>query len=200
VTERRRLVPTLLALLMAVACSGTHEGKALDRGPGFVPPPPPPPLIRLARAGTEACPGRCPKYSIDIDVDGDVTYSGVLNVKTIGQRTDHMSVEALRQLRTVMARVRQTKLPAERCACGCDGKAPTVTLTVWEKRAPRTLAYDEGCERVPHPFRVLEGSVDELVGIEKWIGTIQERRLCFEEQRDCTQFGTPEPIAPDGGR
>jgi hypothetical protein len=47
---------------------------------------------------------------------------------------------------------------------------------------------------------VLEGSLDELVGVEKWIGTIQQCRLCFEEQRDCTEFGTPEPPHPDGGR
>jgi hypothetical protein len=191
-----------LLLLALVACSGAHEGKAMDRGPGFVPPKPPPPLVRLARAGTGACPGRCPNYSLEIDVDGNVAYAGVLNVKTIGPATGFMSLEALRQLRTVMAKVRQVKLPNERCACGCNKDAPTVALTVWEKHVPRTVAYEEGCESVPHPIRVLEGSVDELVGVDRWIGTIQQRRLCFEEQRDCAGFGTPEPIEPepDGGR
>jgi len=199
VTERRRIAPTLLLLLAVVACSGPHEAIAIDRGPGFVPPKPPPSLIRLERSGTAACAGRCPTYSIDIDVDGAVTYAGVVNVKTIGQRIDHLSLEALQQLRTVMAKARQAKLP-ERCACGCAKTAPIVTMTLWEKRTPRTVAYEEGCERVPHPLRVLEGSVDELVGVERWIGTIQQRRLCFEEQRDCTDFGTPEPARPDGGR
>jgi len=200
VTERRRLAPTLLLLIASLACSGAHEVVTIDRGPGFVPPKPPPSLIRLARAGTEACAGRCPTYSVDIDVDGGVTYTGVVHVKTIGQRTDHLSVEALQQLRTVMAKARPAKLPAERCACGCVKDAPIVTMTLWEKRTPRTVAYEEGCERVPHPLLVLEGAVDELVGTDRWIGTIQQRRLCFEERRDCTEFGTPEPPRPDAGR
>jgi hypothetical protein len=190
----------LLLLLASVTCSGAHEAKAIDRGPGFVPPTPPPPLIHLERSAKGTCPGRCPTYSVDVDVDGGVTYVGIRNVKTIGKRIDQLSPAALRQLRTVMAKARQAKLPTERCACGCVENAPTVALTVWERRAPRTIAYEEGCERVPHPFRVLEGSLDELVGVEKWIGTIQQRRLCFEEQRDCTEFGTPEPPRPDGGR
>jgi hypothetical protein len=194
------LGPRLLVLLASITGSGGHEAKAVDRGPGFVPPTPPPSLIRLERAATGTCPGPCPIYSVDVNVDGAVTYTGVRNVKTIGQRTDQLSPEALRQLRTVMAKVRPVKLPTERCACGCVENTPTVMLTVWEKRAPRTIAYEEGCERVPHAFRVLEGSLDELVGVEKWIGTIQQRRLCFEEQRDCSGFGTPEPARPDGGR
>jgi Domain of unknown function (DUF6438) len=197
VAERWRLVPTVLLLVASAACSGTHGITAIDRGPGFVPPPT---LIRLARAGTEACAGRCPTYSVEVDVDGDVTYAGVVNVKTIGQRTDHMSVEALQQLRTVMAKARPSKLPTERCACGCVKDAPIVTLTLWERRVPRTVAFEDGCERVPHPLRVLAGSLDELVGTDRWIGTIQQRRLCFEEQRDCTDFGTPEPARPDSGR
>jgi hypothetical protein len=197
VAERWRSGPLLL-LLATFACSGAQESKPMDRGPGFVvPKPAPPPLIRLVRGGTGACPGRCPTYSVDVDVDGDVAYAGVINVKTIGPATGHINVAALQQLRTLMAKARQAKFPPDRCACGCVKDAATVSLTTWEKHAPRTVAYDEGCERAPHAVRVLEESVDELVGVEQWIGTIQQRRLCFEEQRDCTNFGTPEP---DGGR
>jgi hypothetical protein len=200
VTERRRTAPLVVLLLASLACRSAVEAPPIDRGAGFVPPKPPAPLIRLERGSTGACPGRCPTYSIDVDVDGDVTYTGIVHVKTIGQRTDRLSREALQQLRTVMAKARQAKLPTERCACGCAKDAATVTMTLWEKRAPRTVAYEEGCERAPHPLRVLEGSVDELVGVERWIGTIQQRRLCFEEQRDCAEFGTPAPIGPDAGR
>jgi hypothetical protein len=188
---------TLLLMLATVACSGANEGRAIDRGPGFVPPKVTPPLIRLARGGTGACPGRCPTYSIEVDVDGGVTYTGIVNVKTIGAATGSLSPVGLQQLRTLMAKARQAKFPTERCACGCVKDAATVDLTTWEKRAPRTVAYDEGCERAPHAVRVLEEAVDELVGSERWTGTIQQRRLCFEEQRDCSQFGTPEP---DAGR
>jgi hypothetical protein len=55
---------------------------------------------------------------------------GIRNVKTIGKRIDQLSLAALRQRRTVMAKARQAKLPTERCACGCVDNMPTATLTV----------------------------------------------------------------------
>lgn len=203
VGERRRLAPTLFLLLASVACGGAQNGKAVDRSAGFVRPPPPPPLIRLTRGGSGKCPGLCPTYSVEVDAQGGVAYEGVIHVKTIGPATGALSPEALQQLRTLMATARQTKFPSERCACGCVKDAATVNLTTWEKNAPKTVAYEEGCERAPHAVRVLEAGVDDLVGIDHWIGTIQQRRLCFQEQRDCTGFGTPAPPPPpqpDGGR
>jgi hypothetical protein len=194
--DRRRVGPMLLLMLAFVACSSTKEGKAFDRGAGFAPPVAPP-LIKLARG---ACLGSCPTYSVEVDVDGGVTYAGVIYVKTIGPATGRLSPDALRQLRGLMTKASQAKFPADRCACGCVKDAPTVNLTTWPKGVSKTVSYDEGCERAPHAVRVLEGAVDDLVGIEQWIGTIQQRRLCFEEERDCSEFGTPEPAAPDGGR
>jgi hypothetical protein len=190
----------LLLMLASVACSGAQEGKAIDRGPGFVPPKVTPPLIRLARTAAATCTGLCPTYSVEVDVDGNVTYAGVINVKTIGPATGYVTREGLQQLRTLMAKAIQAKFPTDRCACGCVKDAPTVNLTTWSKHVPKTVTYDEGCERAPHAVRVLEYAVDDLVGIERWIGTIQQRRLCFEEQRDCREFGTPVPPEPDAGR
>ena len=184
-------------MLVSVACSGAQD-KAIDRAAG--PPTVTPTLIRLARAGTGACPGFCPTYSVEVDVDGGVSYAGVINVKTIGPATGRLSPEALQQLRALMAKARQAKLPSDRCACGCVKDAPAVNLTTWDKSVPKTVSYDEGCERVPRAVRVLEDGVVELVGIEQWIGTIQQRRLCFEEHRDCSGFGTPERPEPDAGR
>ncbi len=201
--ERRCGGLTLLLVLASVACSGAQGGKSVDRGPGFVPAAVTPPLIRLVRAGTGTCPGWCPSYSVEVDDDGGVAYAGVIKVKTIGPATGRLSREALQQLRVLMARATFKKFPTDRCACGCVKDAPTVKLTTWDKGLPKTVAYDKGCERAPHAVRVLEDAVDDLVGIERWIGTIQQRRLCFQEQRDCSEFGTPEPpppAEPDGGR
>jgi hypothetical protein len=205
VTERRRSRFTALLLLALVACGGAactdaHEGKAIDRGPGIVPPKVTPSLIRLERTGATSCPSWCPTYSVEIDVEGGVTYTGVLHVKTIGPAAGHVDQDGMQRIRTLMAKARQARFPKERCACGCVKDASMVTLTTWEKGAARTVAYDEGCENAPHAVRVLEGSVDELVGVERWTGTIQQRRLCFEEERDCAEFGTPQAVGPDGGR
>ncbi|HEY2731300.1 MAG TPA: DUF6438 domain-containing protein [Polyangia bacterium] len=173
-----------LASLAAVACGGANGSHAFDRGAGFVPPKPPRPLIRLARAG--ACPKWCPTYSVDVDVDGGVTYSGGSNVMTIGPATGRLSPEALGQLRAVMSKASQAKMPSQKCACGCATNTPYVYLTTWDKDPPRTVMYEEGCESAPHAIRVLEDAVDDLAGVERWIGTVQQRRLCFEEQRDCS--------------
>jgi hypothetical protein len=137
---------------------------------------------------------------VEVDVQGGVTYSGVVDVKTIGPATGQLDPAAVERLVALIAKERQAKFPPQHCACGCVKDAPMVNLTTWDKNAPKTVAYDEGCERTPHAVRVLEAAVDELVGIERWIGTIQQRRLCFEEQRDCTGFGIPVPPAPDAGR
>jgi hypothetical protein len=193
---------TLLLVLAFAACSGAQGGKVLDRGPEVVAPKVPP-LIKLERGTTGACPARCPQYSLEIDVEGRVAYDGVLNVKTIGPATGQLSQEAVQQLRTLMAKARQAGFPTDRCACGCMEDVASVKLTTWEKKAPRTVAYHDACDRVPHAVRVLEAAVDDLAGIEHWIGTIQQRRLCFQEQRDCTGFGTPKPPKrpePDAGR
>jgi hypothetical protein len=200
VLESRHSSLALLLVLASGACSGAQSGKAMDRGPGFVPPKPPAPLIRLARAGTGACPGRCPTYSVEVDVDGGVAYEGLVNVKRIGRASGQLSAEAVKQLRTLVAKAQKAKFPTERCACGCVKDVPTVSLTTWDKGAATTVAYDEGCERAPRAVRVLEEGVDEQVGVERWTGTIQERRMCFEEQRDCAEFDPARPVEPDAGR
>jgi|SRR5882672_3222474 len=181
---------TLLLTLALVACGSAHGDKTFDRGTGFVPPRAKPPLVRLARAG--ACPRWCPTYSVDVDVDGGVTYTGGSNVMTVGPAAGHLTPDELRQLRAVMGKASQAKMPTQQCACGCVTNTPVVYLTTWDKIIPRTVMYDEGCEQAPHAIRVLEDAVDDLVGIERWIGTLQQRRLCFEEQRDCSALvGAP---------
>jgi hypothetical protein len=190
----------LLAMLAFAACSGAQGGKPLDLGAGLTPPKTTPPLIRLERGTIGLCPAKCPQYSVEVDVEGGVTYEGVVNVKTIGAATGQLSPEALQQLRTLMAKARQVKFPTDRCACACVEDMASVKLTTWEKKAATTVAYENGCDRVPHATRVLEAAIDDLVGIDLWIGTIQQRRLCFQEQRDCTGFGKPKPPTPDGGR
>jgi hypothetical protein len=199
---------TLLLAVAAFACSGAQQGKTVERGAVMARLEGPAPLIRLARAQVGACPGRCPTYAVEVDVAGGVSYEGVVNVKTIGPAVGQLSTQALEQLRLLMVKASRAKFPTEKCACGCVKDAPVVTLTTWSpsdkgKGAPHTVTYDKGCERTPHATRVLEEAVDDLVGIDRWIGTIQQRRLCFEERRDCSDFGTPEPpppAEPDGGR
>src|SRR5262249_54802095 len=149
----------------AVACSSAQDGKTFDRGAG--PPKPPAPLVRLARAGTGKCPARCPTYSVEIDAEGDLSYAGIVNVKTTGPAAGHLGAEALAQLHTLLGKARQAKFPKERCACGCVADTPVVTLTTWLKSAATTVTYEEGCERVPHPVRVLEEGVDDLVNIDR---------------------------------
>jgi Domain of unknown function (DUF6438) len=95
-------------MLASVACSSAQEGNGIDRGGGFVPSKPPP-LIRLARAGTGACPGLCPTYSVEVDADGGVTYAGAINVKTIGPATGRLSAEDLQELRGLMAKASHAK-------------------------------------------------------------------------------------------
>jgi hypothetical protein len=183
-------------MLAFAACSGAQDRAAALVSPQVVTPP----LIRLERGTIGLCPAKCPQYSVAVDVQGGVTYAGVVNVKTIGAANGQLSPEALTQLRTLMAKAHQAGFPNDRCACGCVEDLASVKLTTWDKDKAKTVAYEDGCDRAPHAVRVLETAVDDLVGIDQWIGTIQQRRLCFQEQRDCTGFGKPKPPEPDAGR
>lgn len=140
-------------------------------------------------------------YSVEVYDDNVVAYSGVANVMTVGPATGALAPDALAKLRATMGRASYAKMPTGRCTCGCRNDTADVNLTTWKKDVPETITYDEGCERAPHDIRVLEDEVDHLVGVEQWIGTVQQRRLCFEEQRDCTGLvGVPAPSERPGDR
>jgi len=136
----------------------------------------------------------CPSYTVEVDIYGGMSYLGGDNVMTHGPASGSLSADALRSLRDAVLRARETRMPPEECACGCVSDPPYVELTTWEKQVPRTVSYDEGCERVPPAIRALELEIDRAVGIERWIGTPEARRACFEEKRDCDALvGIPEP-------
>jgi hypothetical protein len=148
-------------------------------------------LVRLRRTG---CYGWCPEYVVEVGSGGEVTYVGGNNVMTIGPATDELSLDSLRKLDQTVNRAKQAQMPRAECACDCTADAPSVELTTWERQVPRTVVYDRGCEQVPPPIRALELEVDRVVGIQRWIGTEDERRACFEEKRDCKSLvGVPEP-------
>jgi hypothetical protein len=140
-------------------------------------------------------------YSVEVYDDGAVAYSGVGNVMTVGPATGLLAPDALRKLRATIGRASYARMPTGRCACGCRSDTPDVGLTTWDKDVARIATYDEGCEGAPHDIRVLEDEVDHLVGIEQWIGTLRQRRLCFEEQRDCSGLvHVPVPSERPGDR
>lgn len=149
------------------------------------------PLARLERT---LCLGWCPVYAVEIDIDGQVAYKGRDFVMTQGAATGELSDDRLRSLRAAVLRFRQVQMPQEQCACGCVTDVPYVELTTWDKGVPRTVHYDEGCEQVPPAIQALEGEIDRVVDIERWIGTREAQEACFVQQRNCESLvGVPEP-------
>ena len=58
-------------------------------------------------------------------------------------------------------------------------------ITVADGRPPKTIDDYHGCEATPKPIRELEDAIDRIIGIEKWIGKIEERKNCFPGSAAC---------------
>lgn len=178
----------LVFVLASLACRAVRGERGIDcdfHRPGLVAQMANHPLASLRRTG---CFGRCPEYSVAIDVDGTIEYVGRENVMTLGRASRQLSSDALGRLRAAVLAAKQATLPREQCACGCVHDSDDAEVTTWEAGRPRTFYFEPDCERAPPELRALAGEIDHAVEIERWIGTRAEREACFVERRDCSSM------------
>jgi hypothetical protein len=135
-----------------------------------------PPLVSLQR---DRCIGWCPAYRVDIDVDGAVRYEGRGNVCR-DEASDRLTPWKLEALREAITRSNFANLREHCCDCPVNDNA-TTTITVSDPPPAKTVvdaAYP--CPGAPLSISKLADEIDEIVDIERWIGTDEERRTrCF---------------------
>ena len=189
---RRGLLPALTAqvrigslLALGLICAGCAGGRnqlpGCDfRRSGLVARMADHTLVRLRRS---SCYGWCPEYAVEVDISGGVHYVGGSNVMTHGPATWEMSAETLQSLRRAVLLAWRTEMPHAECACGCVTDVPCVELTTWEKEAPWTVYYDQGCEGLPPAIQALELEVDRAVAINRWMDCGSAQGLLRREAR-----------------
>jgi hypothetical protein len=153
------------AVLLAVVLA---SGAGADSAPSD------PVFVRLERDG---CFGSCPMYAIDITRAGVLRYDGRRFVKTTGPAERRLSAAQLRALRAAVVHARFEDIDPRCCDCMDYTDMPTVTVTLTEGGASRTIRDYHGCSATPKRLRTLEEDIDRVVGIDSLIGAPADRRL-----------------------
>jgi hypothetical protein len=168
----------LSVLVAAVACATPRAPESAMRS--LAPPPAEPTglLVRMTRDGR--CFGACPAYSVEVDVSGRVVYRGGYNVLTVGAGTAHLDRAALAALRRAIETAGFRAVSEDCCGCNDMTDMDSLTLTVADGAAPKTISVYHGCKATPASLIALERSIDRIVGTETWIGSLEDRAACFD--------------------
>jgi hypothetical protein len=170
-------VKTPISWMLAVLVAGcaARSGTPPLESPAAAPPMRAP-LVSLQR---DRCIGWCPAYRVDVDVDGAVRYEGHGNVCR-DAASDQLSPWKLAALREAITRSNFAYTREHCCDCPVSD-TPTTTITVSDPPPAKTIvdaAYP--CPGAPLSVSKLADEIDEIVDIERWIGTPEERRIrCF---------------------
>ncbi len=139
-------------------------------------------VVSLERKG---CFGTCPQYKVTVFGDGRVDYVGFQHVKTIGRAETQISASAIAEMKAALAKSRYFYLRSSYgfISDGCsspNADSPTAYTTVQQGKKTKSIKRSDGCSDIPKDSSIkrlvkFELEVDRLVGIEKWIGTPEER-------------------------
>lgn len=171
----RRVAGCLLRLASAATLAGacappSPRAPAADGRPS--PEASPADRISLERG---PCFGTCPVYRVTLDRAGTVTFEGRRFVADTGVSLGSASPGAVDSLFTELAAAGYFDF-AERYVAGepgCERYAtdlPTVVTEVAAGGRIRRIEHDHGCAEAPAALSKLEGTIDEVAGVGRWVG------------------------------
>lgn len=144
-----------LAAVLLAACETSPS--SADTGPV---------TITLQRT---ACFGMCPIYTVSIDGDGQVTYTGQRFVRVTGEQHGQASREDVQALLRAFDAVQFESLQNEYRAHVTDLPSQIITLTRngHTKRVVDYAGVDAG---MPVAVRDLEQQIDRVANTAQWVG------------------------------
>jgi hypothetical protein len=186
----------LLSLAVLAACD-------TDRRPAPSPPTTPPPTPAVKPAPPDAavlvapvvdvrpadpaphelvatlqrtiCFGWCPAYTVSIYRDGVIEYNGTDYVKTKGQATGVLSQDKVDAIDKLFATAHYFDFKDSYTHYEVTDN-PSTTTSWHHGGKVKTIEHYHGDRHAPQPLTQLEEDLDKLIGIERWIGTSDERR------------------------
>ena len=128
----------------------------------------------LAAIERGACFGICPVYRLTVRANGVVSYEGTSFVKVKGHAEARLDPGAMARLRNAFAEARFGSFgDFYETATLSDGA--TTVLSFGEGRQPKTVRHNSGDLSAPRALSELERRMEQLVEVERWIGTDAER-------------------------
>ena len=141
-------------------------------------------IITLKRG---KCYGTCPVYKVEIHGNGKLIYEGINYVKLEGQVTAELTKEQLHELISEINKAKYFTLRNsyvnERDGCtSIVSDRSWVYTTIQIKRRRKSIKHYVGCHEGSNQFSLdlqrlkrLEDKIDEIIKIDQWIGTKEER-------------------------
>lgn len=133
------------------------------------------------------CYGVCPKYSVKIFTDRSLIYEGINFVKIKGKVNSEISKDQFQQLITEIKKANYFSLrnsySDEKDGCkALSSDSPWVYTTIQIAARKKSVAHYLGCVGGNNKFdkelkilTKLEDKIDEIIGIDQWIGNKKER-------------------------
>lgn len=158
-----RAVLALLALLAAPA----FADESVPSGKGA----PPEKLATLERT---ACFGTCPAYRVTVYSDGKLEYAGEAFVKFKGPRTAKLSAKQLAELAQAFKDADYFAL-ADAYVKREWTDNPTCNTSFNQGGRRKAVAHYHGDHSAPAKLTALENRIDQIIQIERFIGSEAER-------------------------
>jgi uncharacterized protein len=126
-----------------------------------------------------------PVYSVTVNDEGRVTYKGQERVKRIGTATATLSAKQLAGLLEAVNAVEYPVLSQNNYSgeCSSDSTYAKTSVTVGGKEYSINH-YHGNCSAGTGLVSGFERSIDEIVGVEQWIGTPRERHMLSPDYRN----------------
>jgi hypothetical protein len=128
----------------------------------------------LGSISRTACFGWCPVYTLTVYRDGAVEYDGEDYVKTKGHATGTLPPETLGALDDLFQKHDYFALQDKYTSYDATD-APSVTTSYASAGRTKKIEHYLGDMHAPKVLGEIEDGFDKIVGIERWIGTEQER-------------------------
>lgn len=120
-----------------------------------------------------ACHGTCPIYTVFVQADGGVRFSGTRFVRPVGTDSTRITSSDVTALQAAFAARDFQRVPStiEYNSPGCGSYVadlPTVELTFSDVRGAHRVRWDEGCRDHPRMLDTLARLVDSVSGTSRW--------------------------------
>ncbi|MBC7843664.1 MAG: hypothetical protein H7099_15195, partial [Gemmatimonadaceae bacterium] len=120
-----------------------------------------------------ACHGTFPIYTVFVQADGGVRFSGARFVRPVGTDSTRITAAEVAALQAAFAAREFRRVPStiEYDSPGCGAYVadlPTVELTVSGEGGAHRVRWDEGCRDHPRMLDTLARMVDSVSGTSRW--------------------------------
>jgi hypothetical protein len=133
------------------------------------------PWIRLERS---ACYGTCPVFSLEVFLDGEVTFDGRRCVMRKGRFRRRLAATHLSQLKAAVDDSSFWNLAMDCCSCRELTDHPWTVIEITKgdaEKTTKTIKHYHGCTSAPRVVPMLEDAIISATDATKWIGTFEER-------------------------